>query len=141
MNNKSNEPGQSEPRGFDSAAGLMQHNVEMATNMFDPLLAANISLLNWNASYCKRMAQAYSQWFDFVGHRLEADAAFAEKLQAVKDPEKISKVASKFLETAAEDYQKEVSELTKLTSRMADDATDALQDMSVSKRNGAIFGE
>jgi Phasin protein len=123
------------------AADLMQQNLEMASSMFAPFLAANISLLNWNASNCKRMAQAYSQWFDFVGHRFEEDASFAEKLQTTKDPKKLSKVCSTFLETAAQEYQKEVSELTKLTKVMANDATDALQDMSVSKENGAVLGD
>ena len=130
------------PRGRGDATDLMRHNADMLTNMFNPMLAANISLLNWNASYCRRMAQAYSQWFDFMGRRFEADAAFAEKLQDAKDTEKISKVYSKFFKSAAEDYQKEVSELTRLTARMADEATDTLQDISSRQsNNGAVLGE
>jgi hypothetical protein len=126
---------------FESSTNLMQQNMEMTTNMFAPLLAANISLMNWNASNCRRMAQAYGQWFDFVGRRFEEDASFAEQLQVTKDPKKLSKVCSTFLETAAQEYQEEVSELTKLSKVMANDATDALQDMSVNKENGAVLGE
>lgn len=141
MTSKPTKPGQEMPRSFDDAAGLMQQNTQLAASMFNPFLAVNMSLMNWNINTCKHMAQAYSQWFKFVGQRLEADAAFAEKLQSTKDPEQISKAYSKFLENASEDYQKEVSELTKLTSRIANEATDVLQDMSVSKQNGAVMGE
>ena len=126
---------------FEGSTDLIKQNMEMTTNVFAPFLAANISLLNWNASNCKRMAQAYSQWFDFVGRRFEEDASFAEQLQVTQDPKKLSEVCSTFVETAAQEYQKEVSELTKLSKVMANDATDALQDMSVNKENGAVLGE
>ena len=141
MMKKQDEASQTMPRGFDSSAGLMQHNLEMATDMFRPFLAANISLLNWNANNCKRMGQACSQWFDFVGHRLEEEASLAQQLQTTKDPERLSNACSKFLDTAAQDYQNEVSELTKLTSGLANDATDALQDVSVGKENGATSAD
>ena len=135
MSSKRNNPDQTKSPGFDGTAGPFNHNVNMATAIFSPFLAANVSLLTWNANYCRQMAKAYSQWFDFIGHRLEADAAFAKELQQGNDPQKISKAYSVFLRTAAEDYKQEASELTRMTNQIADKATDALQDISIKKQS------
>ena len=129
------------PGGLNTASGLMQQNAAIASQMFQPLIAANITLLHWNAENCKRMAQAYSQMFDFIGHRLEEDASFAERLQASKDPKGVSDACSAFFEKAAKDYRDEVTELAKLTRGMAGAASDALQDLSARNESGAVMGE
>src|SRR6056297_3500152 len=115
---------------YKDSTKFVEQNMNFATQAFAPMLAANVSLLQWNADCCRTMARAYSQWFDFVGHRLEADAAFAQKLQTMKDPEGLPQACSKFIETAARDYQDEFSELAKVPTDFADAASDAMQDAS-----------
>jgi len=125
MTKKSEQTAQNMPRGFDMSAGMVQHNLEFGASMMAPFMAANISILDWNANYCRQVAEGYSQWFDFLGHRLEEDATFAKQLQSTKDTQGLSNVCSKFFETAAKDYQTEFSELSKLPDNLAKDATDA----------------
>jgi hypothetical protein len=75
------------------------------------------------------MAQAYSQWFDFIGHRFEQEAKLAEQLRTTKDPQELSSAYSKFLETATEDYRHEFEELTNFSREMTSGATEILKDI------------
>lgn len=120
---------------------IMRPDLQFADGMQTPFLSAQIAMLNWNVKYCERLAQGYKQWFDFLGHRFEEDAAFASQMQSSKDPKEIAQACSNFVERATNDYRAEISELTKLTDDLSNDATDALQDMSVSPGVGAVSGE
>jgi uncharacterized phage infection (PIP) family protein YhgE len=122
-------------------ADIVAPNLKAATGMLAPILSANIALLNWNAKNCGRLAAGYKQWFEFVGHRLEEEASLAVRMQAAKDPQEVARAYSDFAEKAAKDYQAELSALTKLSSDLSNDATDALQDVSVTPDNGAAMGE
>lgn len=122
---------------FGAFPDTIQPNMQMATSMLSPMLSVNIALLNWNAKYCERLAQGYKQWFDFVGHRLEEDASLAAQMQSAQDPKAIAQACSSFVERATKDYQTELSELTELTGKLSNDATDALKDMNISPDAGA----
>ena len=130
--------GSGDPHAFPD---MMQPNLKMATEMLTPMLSANIAMLNWNAKCCEKLAHGYKQWFDFVGHRLEEEASLAAKMQSATDPKEVAQVYSSFVERAAKDYQTELSELTKLTGELSSDATDTLQEMSISPDAGATMGE
>ena len=127
--------------GGNGMGTMMQPNMSLVTSMFAPMLAANITMLNWNARNCEKLAQVYQQWFQFLGHRLDQDATFAEEMQKVKDPEEIAKVCSTFVEKAAKDYQDELSELTKISGEFSNQMTDAIQDLSTPPAAGAVMGE
>ncbi|MFY0610389.1 MAG: phasin family protein [Hyphomicrobiaceae bacterium] len=129
------------PSDSEAIPDMFQPNLVMATNLLSPMLSAHIAYLNWNAKYCERLAQAYKQWFDFVGHRLEEDASLAAQVQSAKDPKEVAQACSDFVATATKDYQAELSELTKLTDDLSNGAADALQDMSISPNAGATMGE
>jgi hypothetical protein len=133
-----NQNGYVDPAAFQK---MMQPNLQMATSLLAPMLTANIAILNWNAKYCERLAEGYKQWFDFMGHRLEEDASLAAQVQSAKDPKDIAQACSRFVERATKDYQSELSEFTKLTSDLSNDAADALQDMTVTPETGATMGE
>lgn len=127
--------------GSGGMLDLIQPNMQMATSMMSPILLANIAMLNWNAKYCERLAQGYKQWFDFIGHRLEEDASLAAQMHSAKDPKDVARACSRFVERATKDYQSELTELTKLTKDLSNEATDALQDLSISPEAGAVIGE
>lgn len=128
------------PTGHGGLFDLFQPNVQMATNIMSPILLANIAMLNWNARYCEKLAQGYKQWFDFVGHRLEEDASLPAQVHSAKDPKDLARACSRFVERATKDYQSELTELTKLTKDLSNDATDALHDISIAPETGAVSG-
>ena len=132
--------------GFAASNGfmrMMQPDVGMYSRMLAPMLAANVTMLNWTARNCEMMAQASQHWFQFLGQRFNEDASFAEKMQKAKDPEQIATACSKFVEKAAKDYQVELSELTKISGKFSNEMSDAIQDLSqdLSKPTGAVMGE
>ena len=135
---QASQNGPTDPGAF---LDMMQPNMQMATSMLSPIWSANIALLNWNAKCCERLAHGYKQWFDFIGHRFEEDASLAAQMQSAKDPKEVAQACSQFVEKATKDYQTELSQLTKLSDELSNDATDALQDMSISPEVGAVVGE
>ena len=140
MRRREPEVGDQAPE-FNGFLEFMRPDLQFANSMLSPILSANIAMLNWNAKCCERLAQGYKQWFDFLGHRLEEDASLAEKMQSAQDPTEFAQACSSFVEKAAKDYRAEFSELTKLTDEMSNDASDALQDLSISPEVGAVSGE
>ncbi len=125
----------------DMFGAMLTPNLGLMTTMLNPVLNANISMLRWHAAYCRQLADAYKEGLEFLGHRLEEDAKFAEKICVAKEPEALANACSSFLRTAATDYQEEISEMTKLQRTMSNMATDALQDVSVPRDSGAVMGE
>jgi len=138
---KKSSKGSNASKDATASAEGSDPTIDMARNVFAPIMSANVSLLRWNAESCETLAQGYKQWLKFVGQRLEADASFTEQLQKAKDPQEMAGVCSVFVEKASKDYQREFSELTKLSSALSNGAVDVLQDMSVGPDVGAAAGE
>ena len=105
------------------------------------LTFSHATMLSYGAKSCKHLADAYQEWFAFLGRRMEEDAQFAEKLSKLKDPQEITAAYSAFLEKATSDYQSEIAAMAKFTGEFSNDMTDALQDLGKSPEAGAVLGE
>ena len=105
------------------------------------LTFGHATMLAYCAKSCKHVADAYREWFTFLGHRLEEDAQFAEKLSQLKGPEELTTAYSAFLVKAAQDYQNEFTAMAKITGELSNEMTDAVQDLGKSPAAGAVLGE
>ena len=126
---------------MDALAAVMNPDMNSAMTLLVPMLSANIQPLNWYARCCHRLAQSQKQFLDFVGDRLEEDAAFFERVGKIKDPGQLTQTCMQHVQKAAQDYQTEFSEFARLSGDFSNYATDALQDLSVTRGSGAVLGE
>ena len=125
----------------DVFAMVQRPGADVTAAVIDPLVTTQVALLTLQANNFKTLASALHDWFDFLGHRLEADAAFAEKLVAVKSPQDLAQSCADYWRVAVADYQSEFESIAKHTRRATDKAVDTIQDVSVDQPAGAVMGE
>lgn len=116
--------------GLDIALPFGPPSPETVSNMMQPAISANASMLQMNARLFHVAAEASREWLDFIGRRLEKDAALAEELRGAKDPQAMMDAYGQFLQTAAQDYQQEFTELMRLSTKAANGASDAIKEAS-----------
>ena len=80
-------------------------------------------LQSWVRSFGAANVSLHRELFGFVERRLQKDAAFPQRLSTCKAPDEAWKVYIDFLQTAAEDYQKEVLQLARLGGTFTEDST------------------
>ena len=57
------------------------------------------------------------QWMNFLGERFKRDSALLQKLSTCKNPADVSAAYMEFSKEAVENYQREFSEMTKLSQQ------------------------
>ncbi len=129
----------------DSMNDMLQSK-QMANLGYEPefmksLAFGRATMLGYSAKTCRHVADAYQEWLNFIGRRLEEDAQFAEKLSQLKNPEELTSAYSAFLAKAAQDYQNEFAAIAKITGELSNEMTDAVQDLGKSPAAGAVLGE
>mgnify|MGYP001827522214 CR=1 FL=1 len=113
---------------------------------YEPTFLASVAfghatMLAYSAKSCMHVADAYREWFTFLGRRLEEDAQLAQELSELKELRDITSAYSAFFAKAAQDYQNEFAAMAKITEELSNDMTDAVQDLGKSPAAGAVLGE
>ena len=81
------------------------------------------------------------EWFGFIERRLQHDASLPHRFSACKAPDEAWRVYLEFLQTAADDYRKEYTELAKLGSSLANETLHVLQTTSAEVVSTAHLNE
>ncbi len=84
----------------------------------------------WNGGMYQGLATLGSEWLDFVNRRLKEDLSFPQRLCASQSPEEMRQAYVVFWQKAVEDYQKELTVMTRLASGF-------LSNSVTAARNGA----
>jgi hypothetical protein len=95
--------------------------------LWAPAFAGAVS---WNGRMCQGLAMLGSEWLDFVNRRLKEDLSFPQRLCASQTPEEMRQAYVAFWQKAVEDYQKEMTVMTRLASGF-------LNNSVAAARNGA----
>jgi hypothetical protein len=94
--------------------------------MWNPLL---IGITKSNGQAAEGYATLFSEWQNFVAHRLQEDLLLAQKLTQTKTPDGIIAAYADFWQKAATDYAQEYATIAKLlagiTSRVISQAQSA----------------
>jgi hypothetical protein len=93
--------------------------------LWAPALAGAV---NWNGRMYQGLAMLGSEWLDFVNRRLKEDLSFPQRLCASRSPEELGQTYLAFWQQAVEDYQKELSVMTKLASGFLNNSVTAAQN-------------
>jgi Phasin protein len=117
---------------FDQLAGLMLPHPEMISRMMQPTLSVNAAWLDLNARLFHDAAETSKEWLDFIGRRLEQDAEFAASVRMARTPQQFFDAWSRFFQRAARDYRDELSEMGRLSTKAASDATRAVETVTES---------
>jgi hypothetical protein len=96
----------------------------LAFSMWNPLLA---SALTCGAQVNEGFGTICSEWQSFVGRRLKEDRLLLERLSASRTPDQIMHAYTDFWQTAAEDYGKETTTMTKLMAGLGNKMVVAAQ--------------
>jgi hypothetical protein len=86
--------------------------------------------VKWNGRMYQGFATLGSEWLDFVNRRLKEDLSFPQRLCASQNPEEVRQVYITFWQKAVDDYQKELTVMTRL-------ATGFLSNSVSAAKNGA----
>ena len=111
----------SEPAQSDTQFALM---ITKPLEAWSPLLAG---VQSWSQSFAMAHVSMQKEWLGFVERRLQHDAAFPKHLTACKALDEAWRVYSDFLQTAADDYRKEYTEIAKISSGIAGETLNVLQ--------------
>jgi CRISPR/Cas system-associated endonuclease/helicase Cas3 len=117
---------------FGQFSNMTQPTPEMFTQMMQPMLSANASMIEMQSKMWHTAAEASQQWCEFVSKRLEKDAKFMEQLQNSQTPQAFMDSFTKFSRTMAEDYQHEFSQLSQLSSTAAGGTSEVMRQASES---------
>ena len=96
----------------------------LAFSMWNPFLA---SALTCSAQVNDGFGTIFSEWQNFVGRRLKEDRRLLERLSASHTPEQMMHAYTDFWQTAAEDYGKETTTMTKLMAGLGNKMVVAAQ--------------
>ena len=96
--------------------------------MFQSMTGAFAIWGQWAQQNTVAAATVRNEWYGFLQHRLQQDMAYASKLLTCRTPEEYWSTQANFWQQAAQDYQKEMSELTRICSAAVSEGTDAMQD-------------
>src|SRR5574342_284108 len=72
--------------------------------------------VKWNGRMYQGFATLGSEWLDFVNRRLKEDLSFPQRLCASQTPEEVRQVYVAFWQKAADDYQNELTVMSRLAS-------------------------
>lgn len=129
------------PAGLEAFSEMLRPGMGLMDNFISPMFSTQIAMLNWQARGFKMLAAASRDWLEFLGRRLDEDAAFAEKLRATKDPRALMTAYSDWVQKAARDYQREFMGMARFANGLSDAASDALQDVSIPPQVGAVSAD
>jgi hypothetical protein len=107
----------------------------LAFSMWNPLLA---SALSCTAQVNEGFGTICSEWQNFVGRRLKEDRSLLERLSASRTPEQVMRAYTDFWQTAAEDYGKETTTMTKLMAGLGNKMVVAAQHAADEATNTAF---
>jgi hypothetical protein len=86
--------------------------------------------INWNGRMYQGFAMLGSEWLDFVNRRLKEDLNFPQRLCTSQTPEEMRQCYVAFWQKAVDDYQKELTVMTRLAGGF-------LNNSVAAARNGA----
>ena len=115
---------------FDQFSSMMQPAPEMFTRMMQPMMSANASIIEMQSKMWHTAAEASREWFEFVSKRLQQDAKFMEQLQQTQNPQAFMDTCTKFSQRMAQDYEEELSELSRLSSKAAGGTSEVVRQAS-----------
>jgi hypothetical protein len=84
------------------------------TAMFQSFMSNFSEVSTVNNNPAAGWMEMNQQWANFLGERFKRDSALLQKLSKCKDPAEISAAHMEFYTEAAEHYQREFAEMTKL---------------------------
>ena len=124
---------------------VLLSNTDQGTNAF---LAPSLAFSTWNpflasaltcgAQVNEGFGTICSEWQNFVGRRLKEDRLLLERLSASRTPEQIMHAYTDFWQTAAEDYGKETTTMTKLMAGLGNKMVVAAQHAADEASNNAF---
>jgi len=82
----------------------------------------------WNGQIGESVAAINREWMDFLGRRVRQDLALAQQFSSARNPEEFWRVYARFWTQAAEDYQREFAELSRLSAHTTEQAMASFQD-------------
>jgi hypothetical protein len=103
--------------------------------MWNPFLA---SALTCSAQVNDGFGTIFSEWQNFVGRRLKEDRRLLERLSASRTPEQTMHAYTDFWQTAAEDYGKETTTMTKLMAGLGNKMVVAAQHAADEATNNVL---
>lgn len=122
------ESSQRENRTFEQFANVMAPTPEMFVRMLQPALSVSASVIEMNARMWHAAAEASREWCDFIGRRLEKDAKFVEEMQSAQTPQSFMDNCTRFSRGMVKDYQEELSELSRLSSKAAGGVSEVVRE-------------
>lgn len=81
----------------------------------------------WNGTLVSSLSAVNREWLAFVTRRLQQDVALPPALAACRSTEDMWRVTAGFCQQAMEDYQREFTELARLSSHAANEGIRAMQ--------------
>lgn len=124
------QPQKTAPQG---ATGELQNPFAQvfASMPFEPWSVMAGPMLFWTNYAQQSLATASAirqEWQSFVQKRTERDMNTLSKLMSARTPQEYLTTYADFWKLAAEDYQKEVSEISHLYGTMVENSSAAMQD-------------
>lgn len=98
---------------------------------FEPWSVMTGPMLFWTHYAQQSLAAASAirqEWHSFIQKRTERDMNTLSKLMSARTPQEYMSTYAEFWKLAAEDYQKEVSEISHLYGTMVENSSAAMQD-------------
>ncbi len=95
---------------------------------YAPWAPALAGAVKWNGTMYQGFAMLGSEWLDFVNRRLKEDLSFPQRLCASQSPEELRQAYVAFWQKAVEDYQKELTVMTRLASGFLNNSVTAAQN-------------
>ncbi len=112
---------------FGQFSNMMQPSPEVFTRMMQPMLSASASMMEMYSKLWHTAADASREYCDFVSKRLEKDAQFMEQLRTSQNPQAFMDTCTQFSRRMAQDYQEELSELSRMSSKAAGGTSEVMR--------------
>jgi len=99
----------------------------MPATGYEPWGPALAGAVKWNGKMYEGLALLGSEWLDFVNRRLKENVSLPQRLYATRSPEEVHQAYIAFWQRAADDYQKELTVMTRLAGGLLNDSLAAAQ--------------
>ena len=83
--------------------------------------------VRWNGQMYEGMATLGCEWLDFVNRRMKEDLLLPQRVCACRSPEELRDTYTSFWRQAVDDYQKELAQLSRLSSGLLTTSLTAAQ--------------
>lgn len=105
---------ESQALGIDVLARLNQPAFEIMRDINERALA--------------QMTEAHNIWLRFIQRRLACDVELPSALARCKTPQDVIRVYAEFVQTAAQHYQEEIADVTRLGQAFGNEAAEIVRD-------------